>query len=119
VVVLTGLAFLAALLFVAPPATASREASLVKDMNPGSESSFPAGLTAFGGRLYFAADDDTSGRELWQTDGTEAGTTRVKDIYPGSGSSHASGLTAFRGGLYFAAEDGTSGTELWKLAPAP
>ena len=36
-----------------------------------------------GGVLFFTGDDGMSGRELWRSDGTEAGTVRVKDINPG------------------------------------
>jgi ELWxxDGT repeat protein len=32
--------------------------------------------------VYFTADDGATGAELWQTDGTAAGTVRVKDILP-------------------------------------
>ncbi len=53
---------------------------LVKDIHPGAEGSYPTGLLEFDGKLYFAADDATHGRELWVSDGTEAGTKMVKDI---------------------------------------
>jgi ELWxxDGT repeat protein len=38
-------------------------------------------------RLVFGANDGSTGRELWVTDGTTAGTTLLKDINPGPGSS--------------------------------
>ncbi|MFN0021464.1 MAG: hypothetical protein ACKVP0_24705, partial [Pirellulaceae bacterium] len=39
--------------------------TLVKDIVPGSGSSFPDGLTAIGSAVYFLADDGVNGSELW------------------------------------------------------
>ena len=52
------------------------EPFLVKDINPGADSSSPMELTAVNGVLLFSADDGTgtSRRELWISDGTAAGT---------------------------------------------
>ena len=70
-------------------------------------------LTAVGDTLYFTADDGVNGRELWKSDGTEAGTVLVKDINPGSGGSFPSSMTAVGDTLYFTANDGVNGRELW------
>ncbi|NUN12268.1 MAG: hypothetical protein HUU55_01385 [Myxococcales bacterium] len=94
----------------------------------------PKGFVYHGGKIYFSAESQT-GRELWKTNGTQAGTTLVKDIFPGSSSSNPGGkLTAqsapkpcrnydspsedseflsFGGKLYFAATDPARGTELF------
>ncbi|MGB7160147.1 MAG: hypothetical protein WBD40_18920, partial [Tepidisphaeraceae bacterium] len=37
------------------------------------------------GTAYFFADNGQSGRELWRSDGTAAGTALVKDLTPGAG----------------------------------
>jgi ELWxxDGT repeat protein len=55
--------------------------------------------------MYFSADDlsVTYGTELYQTDGTIAGTKLVSDISPGTGGSSPSQITVVDGVLYFAA----------------
>ena len=58
---------------------------LVKDVNPTAVDDYyqrPGFLTALGGTLFFSTDDGVHGRELWKSDGTEAGTVLVKDIDP-------------------------------------
>ncbi|MHC4814823.1 MAG: ELWxxDGT repeat protein [Planctomycetota bacterium] len=87
---------------------------LVKDILPGSISSFPEDLTAVGNTLYFSAFGPSAGRELWKTDGTAAGTVLVKDIKPGCDSSSPRNLAADSNTLYFTAADDEHGNELWK-----
>jgi ELWxxDGT repeat protein len=65
--------------------------------------------------LYFSADDGVNGRELWKSDGTEAGTVSVADLAPGSESSDPQFLTLAGLHLFFSADDGTHGRELWAL----
>jgi ELWxxDGT repeat protein len=103
--------------------------TLVKDIYPGQSlqyfgyylgwqyvqnSSSPGELTVVSGTLYFTAGDGANGRELWTSDGTEAGTVPVKDIRPGSTGSYPSSLTVMNGTLFFSANDGTTGWELWR-----
>ena len=70
-------------------------------------------LTDVGGTLFFLANDGLNGRELWTSDGTEAGTVLVKDIRPAQYTSDADWLTDVGGTLFFTAEDGVHGEELW------
>lgn len=96
---------------------------LVKDIYPGPTMSHPAPTSgvnstfvALGNDVYFTAVDAVAGRELFKTDGTEAGTVMIKDIYPGAGNSistvsHKAAVS--NGKVYFAANDGPTGTELW------
>ena len=89
---------------------------LVKDINPGSDyynDSFPSYLTEFNNKLYFTANDDENGTELWVSDGTTDGTQLVKDINPGGYSSYLTDLTEIDNKLYFTANDGENGYELW------
>ncbi len=87
---------------------------IVRDIHVGSERSNPQWLTAVGNVVYFAADDGTTGVELWKSDGTEAGTVPVKDINPGAGDSSPHYMSSANGILFFAADDGSSGVELWR-----
>ncbi|MEM6255899.1 MAG: ELWxxDGT repeat protein [Cyanobacteria bacterium P01_D01_bin.156] len=95
---------------------------LVEDINPGNESSFEDEfssssneLTNVNELLFFAADDGTNGKELWRSNGTEAGTFLVEDINSGNGSSSdPANLTNVDGILFFTADNGINGEELWR-----
>jgi ELWxxDGT repeat protein len=86
--------------------------------NLGSGSSEPNFLTNFNGTLIFAAYTSATGRELWRSDGTAAGTVMIKDIRPGSGHSieytNVNNFLVIGNTLYFSANDGVNGIELWK-----
>ena len=90
------------------------------DINSGSGTSYPgfyAGLTVMGTRLYFDADDGSSGYELWAHETTNGSTWQVADIFSGSGSypGYNAGLTGMGTRLYFDADGGSSGRELWRM----
>lgn len=89
--------------------------SRVKDARPGKQGSDPLHLTwePTKSLLFFSADDGSSGRELWSSDGTTAGTLMVADICPGVRGSGPSYLIAWGGSVYFQANDCTAGAELW------
>ena len=88
--------------------------SMVKDINPGSDSSSVRSGIVIGGTYFFEARDGGYNYELWKSDGTEAGTTLVKDINPGASGSRLKEMVEFNGVLYFRASDGAHGDELWK-----
>ncbi|MBX3059910.1 MAG: CSLREA domain-containing protein [Anaerolineae bacterium] len=87
---------------------------LVKDINPGSNSSEPFEFALLNNILYFTADDGIHGSELWRSDGTADGTYLVKDINPGAASSGLYSMVVWNGRLYFTADDGVHGWELWR-----
>jgi len=66
------------------------------------------------GLIYFTADTDTHGNELWVTDGTEEGTKLVKDINPGDGDGISKELVLIDTVLYFQGNDVTTGYDLWR-----
>lgn len=71
-----------------------------------------------GGRMFFLASHANSGRELWTTDGTPAGTRMVKDITPGTGSTFehdymGHDLVVQSGKVYFVAATPSYGKGMW------
>jgi ELWxxDGT repeat protein len=89
----------------------SGQTTLVKDFGTVAGDR-PTDLTAGDGVVYFVAGGAT-GREVWKSDGTAAGTSILKDVVPGSGSSYPESLYFFNGNLYFGATD-SAGPALWK-----
>lgn len=96
---------------------------LVKDINPGSGSSYPHNLTEFNGQLFFSADAGRGVYEVWASDGTESGTQVVRDI-PGNGDVQyefysPNQFTEVGDQLFFSTYDGTTGRELWVISELP
>ena len=90
--------------------------ALLKDINPGAESSNPANFTTVGSKTYFSADGGTDGEELWVTDGTAEGTYQAADINRGPESSSPTSITEANNSIYFSAKSEQYGRELWRLA---
>jgi trimeric autotransporter adhesin len=93
---------------------------LVKDINPGTASSINPNVevnyAVYEDKIYFTANDGTTGAELWVTDGTEAGTQLVFDLNPGAEASTPTNCQVMGDFLYFFATTLANGTELWKLS---
>jgi len=89
---------------------------LVKDIDSRTGNfagSNPRNFAVMGDSLYFVAYSPNHGREVWKSDGTEAGTILLKDINPGTGFSNPADLIAINGTLFFKAR-GSGGEEVWK-----
>jgi ELWxxDGT repeat protein len=107
-------AALALLLVAAIPARATSfpEIYVVDTIWAGANSSDALmNSVRFGNYLYFSATDNSSGWELWRTNGDT--TERVKDINL-TGDSYPGGFVAFGNHLYFVADDGVNGDEIWR-----
>ena len=112
---------------VRPPYTAT-QISRVKDLNktqnpllPGVKatlSSNPDFKTVIGSTLFFVADDNVTGMELWKVNAPydEDSVEQVLDIRKGSGGSNPQYLTVVGSTLFFRATN-DFGTELWKSEP--
>lgn len=95
-------------------------AAIVRDINQVSTGagltagSVPSELTVLNDKLVFVADDGAHGRELWLSDGSDAGTTILKDLRTGIASSTPQSLTVSSGKIYFSAYDAVFGNELFE-----
>jgi ELWxxDGT repeat protein len=97
---------------------------LVRDVNPGTAWAFdyfqrPLVSLTLGDRALFFAATDSSGWQLWGTDGTGAGTALVRDVEPQHSSirrpyTYELTYTADAAGtFFFQATDHVHGEELW------
>jgi trimeric autotransporter adhesin len=98
---------------VIPAAAAGPVPYMVKNIRPGDSSGAPNALAAVGSLLYFAANDGATGKELWRSDGTKAGTHMVADLNPGAADSYPDFITPLGSGFAFTAYDDAYGRELW------
>ncbi|MDY8137519.1 ELWxxDGT repeat protein [Aquimarina sp. 2201CG5-10] len=108
------------LFFILSIQISAQQAYLVKDINTHSNSGADVdNLVEFQGRLFFSAEDDPHGDELWVSDGTPEGTHLFVDIESGAPGSSPTELTVFENKLYFSARDAVYGQELWVTDGTP
>jgi ELWxxDGT repeat protein len=89
--------------------------------NPTASGNSPdaGNFTPFAGKLFFTAIGGSStGKELWVTDGTPAGTVLFKDINPGAAQSSPSNFVVVGDKLFFQATTAT-GREYWVTDGTP
>ena len=75
----------------------SGNVTLLKDINPGVESSGAANFISYKSKVYFAAKDAENGNAVWVTDGTTEGTSIFFDL---------DGTDAFRARTFVVSESG-------------
>lgn len=74
---------------------------------------YPVGFTFLGSKIFFSMGKN-NGRELWVTDGTEAGTQEVIDLLPGAnGGVTSAPMIAYNGKVYFQGNTTLGNTELF------
>ncbi|MCU0469766.1 MAG: hypothetical protein MUF58_14300 [Arcicella sp.] len=92
------------------------------DPNPVNRDSFPTYFNVFNGKIYFIAFHPTFGREIWYTDGTNAGTQMLMNInsstsnerFSSSGPvSNCKGFFIKNDRFYFTMDNGINGREMW------
>src|SRR5687768_16396919 len=110
----------AALLLAALP-DFGLEPYLVKDINPVPEpaDSSPQSFATLGSVALFGADDGLTGRELWRSDGTTAGTWQVADLCQPDCSGEPIGFALTSRLFYFSATDENGHRNLWVTDGTP
>jgi len=86
-----------------------QNAELLKDINPGTGSSFVSYMTQLGDKVIFQAIVPGADSGPWVTDGTAEGTFLLKKMIGQSGK-----MTVFKNQVYFSGDDGVHGQELWQ-----
>jgi ELWxxDGT repeat protein len=91
--------------------------TMVRDINPGTSSGVasltPSSVAVLNNKLYFTANDGSTGIELWVSDGTSAGTNLVSDISTGSASTTFGSFSTTGTRVWFTATTTAAGQELW------
>jgi len=80
---------------------------------------YPTTFPVIGDKIYLSAYDSEGGIELWESDGTPAGTVRVVDGIPGPDGSAPTDLAVWGSRLVYSAIDAQHGRELWISSTAP
>jgi ELWxxDGT repeat protein len=92
---------------------------LAADIHPGATSTILSEMVAMNGKIYFSADDPTTGAgiELYVFDPATNMVQRLSDINPGAGNSNPQNLVVYKGRLFFSAFSAANGFELYMYDP--
>jgi ELWxxDGT repeat protein len=71
-----------------------------------------------GDTIVFSAGDGEHGWELWQSDGSSAGTVLLKDLRPGKAGAYPNRFTQVNDTLFFTADDDAGIARLWSIDAA-
>jgi len=99
-------------LFVLALATFASSQSMVIDANTSGGAGISL-MTDANGVLYYKGNDGIHGKELWKSDGTEAGTNMIIDLYPGGDGSELYEICYSGGNVFFYAKSDDTGGALW------
>ncbi|WOK06043.1 T9SS type A sorting domain-containing protein [Imperialibacter roseus] len=93
------------------------------DIAPGASDAFNYGeaggnegfiATQLGSNVFFSANDQTNGFELWSSDMTSDGTTLVVDINPGPDGSNPRNFKLFGTTFFFLANNSAGNPSIWR-----
>jgi ELWxxDGT repeat protein len=99
------------------PQTTSLLKAIMPPPPPNVSPFVPRSLTVADGRLFFLADDGTTGLELWTSDGSASGTALVQDLTPGTIQGILDNqVFIFNGDVYVDGNDSVSGFEPYRFA---
>lgn len=91
--------------------------TIIKDIYAGASSGIPSGFSGsyvvLNNKVYFEAEDGSTGREPYVSDGTFAGTSMLKDVYAGSGGSNPTSFDTNNNRVTFIASSIANGEEPW------
>ncbi len=79
-----------------------------------NQTSDPKNFTPVQNQMFFTADDGVHGRNLWKTDGTDAGTTMVSNFSPATPYGSPENLCAVNDTLFFSMPPSSGVHGLWK-----
>ncbi len=88
---------------------------LVENLNDGDQDSSPLDMVSFNEKLYFSAENNTYGREIFMYDPGDDSVVNAVDIWSDANSSSPAELTVYGGRLFFSAHLSDTNNELCSI----